>query len=664
LSRAEFVALADQLREAAAAYYAGNGEQLMDDASYDRSLRLLGAAAGANGWDEADDLLTQVAAGVASGDVPHSTPMLSLDNAMNDEEMAAFFGRVAKLSGVDAEKLEWAIDPKLDGMALSVRYENGRLVRIITRGNGLAGEDVTRLAKDSAGIPKLLKEKLTIEVRGECVMTHTDFEIANERRIANGGSAFANPRNAVAGSLRSIHRTYKVPTTFLCYGLVYDGAAGWKFSEQMEFLAGLGFTPAHSIVTGGVAVVTGIAAATAAISHIEAERANFGVDTDGAVIKANDPVVQMRAGQGSRAPRWAIARKFPPDTRKTELYDIVVEVGRTGNLSFTARLKPVSVGGATISSATVHNPSQIAAKGLRVPKEAGGPHQQVWVRRAGEVIPEVVGPVSSDTTGTVPFPAPKVCPRCGGGLDKSGLIWRCKRGRACGMEEGLSYAVSRDCLDVEGCGPEVVAGLVAGGKLADVADLFELSMDDLLSVDRLGEKNATKILASIERARSLPLSKVFCSLGVNMTGRSMSRRLARHFGTMEALRSATKEQLCDVEGVGPERAAAIIEEMATLKPVIDRLIAAGIGLTENAVLAAGAPLAGQKVVVSGTVPGMSRSQAQEAVERLGGKSSGSVSSSTTLLVAGEGAGTKVAKAESLGIKVMSAEDFAALVSAS
>jgi DNA ligase (NAD+) len=588
--------------------------------------------------------------------------MLSLDNAMDDEEMEAFYARVAKLAGVGVEEISWAIDPKLDGMALSVRYEAGKLVRIVTRGNGLAGEDVTKAAAKSAGVPAVLAEPLTIEVRGECVMTHADFATANDLRVENGGAPFANPRNAVAGSLRSIHRTYSVPTTFLCYGLVYDDAEGWAFSAQMDFVAKLGFVPARSIVAGP-AVVKGTKAAQAAIAVIEAGRAEFGVDTDGAVIKANEAGVRAAAGVGSRAPRWAIARKFAPDTRETELVDIVVEVGRTGNLSYTAKLTPVSVGGATISSATVHNASQIAAKGLRLPG-AKGVAQKVWVRRAGEVIPEVVGPVNKETKGTKAFVAPTVCPRCGSALDTSGLVWRCVRGRACGIEEGLIYAVSRDCLDIDGAGAEIVRSLVNSGKLSDVADLFELKLADLLEVDRLGEKNAAKILASVERARALPLSKVFCALGVNMTGRSMSRRLARHFETMEALVAASPDELCEVEGVGPERAGAIKAELVALSDVIARLMAAGIGLSEGAVVAEGAPLEGEKVVVSGSVPGLSRSQAQEAVERLGGKSSSAVSASTTLLVAGEGAGSKVAKAEALGVRVMSAEDFAALVARS
>lgn len=665
-NRHEFSELADRLREAAAAYYTGDGTELMDDASYDAGIRILVRAVGEHpDWDDADDLLTQVAAGTAHGDVPHPSPMLSLDNAMDDVELDAFFSRVAKLTGHDIEEIDFAVEPKLDGMALSVRYKAGKLDRIVTRGNGRSGEDVTAIARGAAGIPESLSEPVSIDVRGECVMTHADFQKANELRTASGGVPFANPRNAVAGSLRAKHRTYKVPVSFLAYGLVARTPVRVWHSAAMEYLQGLGFTPASSVIDGP-AVTRGEEATVEAIAAIEASRSSLSVDIDGAVVKVDLIALQEEAGNGSRAPRWAIARKFAPDTRETELLDIVVAVGRTGNLSFTASLAPVAVGGATISAATLHNPSMIAAKGLRLPVDGGAP-QRVVVRRAGDVIPEVVGPANDVTAGTEPFVPPTACPRCGGPLDTSGLIWRCAQGRVCAVEAGIRYAVSRDCLDIEGMGDVVVHQLVASGRVKDVADLFTLTMDDLLEVERLGEKNAAKVLAAIDAARTLPMNRVFCALGVAMTGRSMSRRLARHFATVKALRQASADELAEVEGVGPERAAKILAEMEILSSVFDRLEELGIGMEEpvdRATPGSGsAPFAGMVVVVSGSVPGMSRNEANQAVERLGGKSSGSVSAKTHLLVAGEGAGSKLAKAESLGVRVMSAEEFAELVAA-
>lgn len=657
----DFIKLADRLRHAAAAYYAGDGVQLMDDATYDAGVRELAAVATLHPtWDEADDLLSQVAGGTGEGDVPHSTPMLSLDNAMDEAELDAFFVRVAKLTGYDADEITFAVEPKLDGMALSVRYKAGKLERIVTRGNGRAGEDVTAIAKEAAGIPASLPEPVSIDVRGECVMTHADFAEANELRTASGKAPFANPRNAVAGTLRAKHRTYKAPVSFLAYGLVARSPVSVWHSAAMEYLQGLGFTPASSVVPGPT-VTRGKAATIEAIATIESLRNTLSVDIDGAVVKVDLVALQEEAGNSSRAPRWAIARKFAPDTRQTDLLDVEIDVGRTGNLSFRAVLEPVFVGGATVTYATLHNPSMIAKKGIRLP---GGEHphpQRVTVRRAGEVVPEVVGPADDSTEGTVPFEPPTACPRCGGAIDTSGQIWRCVRGRACYAEAGIRYAVSRDCLDIDGMGDKVVAALVASGKVTDVADLFTLTVEDLAGVERLGEKNATKIKGSIDAARTLPMNRVFCSLGVKMTGRSMSRRLARHFGTMDALRKASADSLAEVEGVGPERARTIIEEMAEIADVLDRLAAMGIGQSEPTETVTASPFAGMTVVVSGTVPGLSRNEANEWVEKLGGKSSGSVSAKTDLLVAGDGAGSKLGKAESLGVKVMAAEEFAELV---
>jgi DNA ligase (NAD+) len=663
-SHKDFVALVTRLSEAAATYYASSGIQLMDDASYDAGIRLLSTATAAHPeWTEADDLLNSVAAGTAQGDVPHATPMLSLDNAMDVDEQSAFLARVAKLSGKSENKIAWSVEPKLDGMALSVRYVKGKLQHIVTRGNGRAGEDVTTAARKAKGILAVLPEPWTAEVRGECILSHADFVVANEERTENGKLPFANPRNAVAGTLRSIHRTYSVPLTFLAYGLVSNEAVKKglnRHSAQMKYLESIGFSTARSVaMPAAKSLGTGSAFVNQTIVAIEAKRSVLDFDIDGAVVKADTPDVREACGENSRAPRWAIARKFAPDTRETDLLDIEAAVGRTGNLSFTAKLAPVAVGGVTVVSATVHNPSEIAKKGLRLPVGKGKP-QRVWVRRAGDVIPEVVGPVDDNIKGTAPYAPPGTCPRCAGALDKSGLIWRCARGRACAIDAGIRYAVERDCLDLA-FADRTVSALVESGRVADVADLFTLTVDDLLAIERMGEKNAAKIVESIDRARQLPLSRIFCSLGITMTGRSMSRRLAGHFGTLKALRNATVEDFMAVDGVGTERAASIIDELTELAPVLDRLEKMGVGLIEPKSTTTVTPLKGEIVVVSGVVPGLSRTEAQAMVERLGGKSSSSVSAKTTLLVAGEGAGSKLAKAESLGVRIMTAEDFAELI---
>jgi DNA ligase (NAD+) len=689
-SHNEFSALADKLRAAANSYYSGEGTQLMDDATYDTGIRELRTLATEHGWSDADDLLTQVAGGQGSaGDtdgVPHEVPMLSLDNAMNEVELQAFFDRVSHKTGMPPDDLAWVVEPKFDGMALSVRYEDGLLTKVVTRGNGLVGETVTHVARHVTGIPAVLPGGATVTVVGECVMTHEDFAEANRMRLEHGERPFANPRNAVAGSLRAKCRDYQVPLTFIAYGAhapAQDPAAFTtdpmpeRYSMTISRLHNLGFTTARDVV-GNQPVAKGSADAISQIANIEAQRHTFPMDTDGAVIKADNPHVREMMGEGSRSPRWAIARKFSPDTRETELLDIEVAVGRTGNLSFTAKVAPVAVGGATISSVTVHNVSEIARKGLRLPGSAA---QRVVVRRAGEVIPEIVGvaDVSPGEDETLPFVPPTLCPN-GHALDTTGIIWSCVLGRDCATVAGIRYAVSRDCLDIEGMGDQITDALVGSGIVNDVADLFELAITDLLTVPRLGQANATKIMSQIDRARALPLARILTALGVKGTGRSMSRRIARHFGTMTAIRAATAEQMAEVEGIGPIKAPSIVEELAELAPVLDRLKEMGIGSARNTAATppssvegavgespdtapSDLPLAGKTVCVtgamSGALAGMSRNEVNELIESLGGRAASSVSVKTDMLLTDDpDSGTgKAKKARELGIEIVSPDEF-------
>jgi len=686
MDKETFLTLADELRAAAAAYYAGDGSQDMDDATYDAGIRQLRAAAAEHGWSDADDLLTQVAGGQAGGDVPHARPMLSLDNAMDDDELAQFFARVASKTGIPESELTWAVEPKLDGMALSVRYVDGALDRIVTRGNGLAGEDVTRLARNVTGIPSRLDVSCSVVVVGECVMTHDDFAEANRLRLEHGDRPFANPRNAVAGSLRSKHRAYEVPMTFIAYGIDDpEGEIDGSHTSEMAYCASLGFIVASGIPNEGWPGPSfrGTDATLGAVDAIEVFRKTYAMDTDGAVVKANRTYVRDALGASSRAPRWAIARKFAPDTRETDLLGIIVAVGRTGNLSFTAKVAPVAVGGTTISSVTVHNVSEIARKGLRLPGSDGAA-QRVVVRRAGEVIPEIVG-VADTGPGedqTVAFEPPTQCPN-GHDLDTSGIIWKCVLGRACGAAAGIRYAVSRDCLDIEGMGTQIVDALVESGKVSTVADLFELTEKSLLEVPRLGPSNATKILAQIDKARSLPLARIVTALGIRGTGRAMSRRIAANFGTMDAIRSATVEQMAEVEGIGPVKAPSIVEELVELAPVIDTMAGLGVVSARNDAPTppssvegaapvspvAGAtpstlPLAGMSVCVtggmSGALAGMSRNEVNELIESLGGRAASSVSAKTSLLLTDDpesGTG-KAKKARELGVEIVSPDKFA------
>jgi DNA ligase (NAD+) len=389
------------------------------------------------------------------------------------------------------------------------------------------------------------------------------------------------------------------------------------------------------------------------------------------VVKADRAEARDRAGSSSRAPRWAIAYKFPADTRTTILQGIEVQVGRTGVITPVAVLAPVQVGGVVVTSATLHNFDDLARRDVRV-------GDTVYVRRAGDVSPEITGArLDARPADAVPFVAPQVCPRCGGDIDRSQKRWRCLRGRACGAAEALHYFAARDSMDIEGLGDTIIRGLVTRGLVVDPADLYDLDVDTLTQLDRLGRTSATKLVDNIQASRTRPLSRVLTGLGVRMTGRSMSRRLARHFATMQALHDAGVEQLQHVEGVGPERATVIAAELVELGPVIAKLAARGVNMTEPGVTTsamAGAPAPGQlplhrpdgtpmTVVVTGSVPGLTRNEGNEAVEELGGKSSGSVSKKTDLVVIGDGAGSKAAKAEELGLRILPAATFAQLLAA-
>ena len=669
LTYQEFQELADELRSAAAAYYSGDGSQRMDDLSYDKGIRRLQTAATEHGWS--DELLDAVAGGQGSGTVKHDQPMLSLDNCFDDDDLLAFIERVSKKSGIPAADLTWAVEPKFDGMMLAVSYVAGSLARIVTRGDGQSGEDVSHWASDIKGVPSTLlaSNNDTITVVGECVMSEDDFAEANKARATNGKTPFANPRNAVAGALRSLHRQYVIPLTFVAHGIV-GGDEGRLHTTTMSWLGELGFETSFDVV--GFTEATGTDEVLTRIAHIESQRASFAMDTDGAVIKANDPMVRKAMGEGSRAPRWAIARKFAPDTRQTALRNIAVEVGRTGNLSFTAELEPVFVGGTTITYASVHNPSVIAEKGLRLPKTAKSAPQQVIVRRAGEVIPQIVGAANEDNLKTtVPFTPPTECPRCGSDLDTSGLVWKCIKGRDCVTAPGLIYAVSRDCLDVEGLGSTHIEALVESGELHDLADLFALTEEQLLTVPRLGQSNARKILAGIEAAKTLPLARLVAALGIRGTGRSMSRRIAAHFDSLSAIRSATVEQIAEVEGLGEVKAPSIVAELAELAPMLDRLDEMGLGKAPAPASDSGAsitgslPLEGMAVCVTGAMTGplagKSRNEVNELIESLGGRASSSVSAKTAFLLTADGdSGTgKSKKAAELGVRIVSPEEFAA-----
>ncbi|MER6395436.1 NAD-dependent DNA ligase LigA [Kitasatospora sp. NPDC001603] len=660
---------------AAAAYYADGATPLGDD-EYDALVRAIEAYEREHPQEVLPDSPTgKVAGGAVVGDVPHSVPMLSLDNVFSAEELASWAEGLERRLGRPVAG--WCVEPKLDGLAIAARYQAGRLTQVLTRGDGLAGEDITHAADAVLGLPARLGEPLDIELRGEVLLTQEQFDHANAVRTEHGATPFAHPRSGAAGTLRAKDRAYRVELTFFAYGAI--GLPDLGHGELLERLAALGANTAASTAAHPQRCAT-IEEVGQRVDEIAALRAALPFGIDGVVVKADSAADQEQAGSGSRAPRWAVARKLQAQHKVTRLLGVEWNVGRTGIIAPRAVLEPVVIDGVTVTYATLHNPADIERRGLMI-------GDQVFVYRAGDVIPRVEAPLVDQRTGAEqPIAFPETCPRCGDAIDTTEQRWRCVRGRACQAVASIIYAAGRDQLDVEGLGGTRAVQLVEAGLVADLADLFTLTKEQLLTLERMGDTSADNLLAAIEAARTQPLNRVFCALGIRGTGRTMSRRIAAHFGSMAAIRAADAEALAGVDGIGAEKAAVIVTELAGVAPLLDRLAALGVGTAvttptapvasadgaegEAAVgaVAGGAvagPLTGESVVVTGAMTGplaeLSRNAVNELIERAGGKASSSVSKRTTLLVAGEKAGSKRAKAEELGIRILTPEEFATLV---
>ncbi|MEU0832620.1 NAD-dependent DNA ligase LigA [Streptomyces sp. NPDC005969] len=682
---ASYAAAVEEASAAAAAYYAA-GESTLDDDAYDRLVRGIAAYEEEHPQDVlAASPTGKVAGGAAGGDVPHTVPMLSLDNVFSAEQFATWTASLERRIGRPVAA--WSVEPKLDGLAVAARYRSGRLERLITRGDGTAGEDVSHAAGTVVGLPEQLGEPVTIEVRGEILMTNEQFEQANTARTEHGGAPFANPRNGAAGTLRAKDRPYTVEMTFFAYGALplpesgelTDTLAGLPHSEVLRYVAGLGV---HTAADTDVAprTVTTVEEVQARVEEIAALRASLPFGIDGIVIKADLAADQHEAGSGTRAPRWAIAYKLPAVEKVTRLLGVEWNVGRTGIIAPRAVLEPVEIDGSTVSYATLHNPADITRRDLRL-------GDRVMVYKAGDIIPRIEAPVAHLRTGDEqPVVFPETCPQCGSEIDTSEQRWRCVRGRDCRLVASISYAAGRDQLDIEGLGATRVVQLVDAGLVTDFADLFTLEREQLLGLERMGETSTDNLLAAIETARTRPLSRVFCALGVRGTGRSMSRRIARYFASMDRIRAADVDTLQQVDGIGKEKAAGVVAELVELAPLIEKLVAAGVTMVEPGATpppepgeertdaaaaiadggtAAERPLDGMTVVVTGAMTGalekLSRNQMNELIERAGGRSSSSVSKRTTLLVAGEKAGSKRTKAEDLGVRIAAPEEFAELI---
>ncbi|TYB58942.1 NAD-dependent DNA ligase LigA [Nonomuraea sp. PA05] len=663
--------------DSSAAYYA-DGTSTLDDDAYDRLVR------GIQAYEEEhpESVLPssptgKVAGGAVVGDVPHTVPMLSLDNVFGAEQLADWAAGVERRLGRPVTV--WSVEPKLDGLAISARYRHGRLAQLVTRGDGTAGEDVSHAIGTVVGLPERLADAVTVELRGEVMMTTSQFEEACAKRQAHDGTTFANPRSAAAGTLRAQDRPYVCELTFFGYGALpapgdeSDLAVRLRelpHSEVMEWVAAQGVQTTAATPVAGI-VAEALDQVQSRVEEIAAARPALPFGIDGIVIKCDLASDQAAAGFSSRAPRWAVAYKLPATEKITKLLDVTWNTGRTGVIAPRAVLEPVELDGSIVTYATLHNVADITRRGLML-------GDSVTVYKAGDVIPRVEAPVVHLRTGEErPIPIPEVCPTCGDAIDRSQERWRCVRGRECQAIVSIIYAVGRDTLDIEGLAENRIRQMLATGLIADFADLFFLTREQLLGLERMGQTSTDNLLAAISQAKTRPLSRVFAALGVRGTGRSMSRRIARHFATMDAVRAADAEAIQQVEGIGPEKAPVVVEELAELAPLIDKLVRAGVNMTEpgatpptddpKAAEAEGLPLASMSVVVTGTMTGplaaLTRNEVNELIERAGGKSSSSVSAKTSMLVAGEKAGSKRAKAETLGVRIVSPEEFAEQVSA-
>lgn len=607
------------------------------------------------------DSPTQRVGGRASSqftEVRHLEPLLSLGNVFSAEELRAFDERVQ--SGLPAgSKVEYVMEPKIDGLACSLIYENGKLVRAATRGDGVVGENVTANVRTIRSIPLTLKvpegEAVPelLDVRGEVYMPRQAFMRLNEQRAERGESEFANPRNAAAGSLRQLDPqvTASRSLSFFAYYLVGEGAQP-KHSESLALLARYGFK-----VSENYKVVENIDEAIKYIGDFNELRQGLSYDTDGAVIKVNDVYQQRILGATGKDPRWATAYKYPPEQAETTLEDIDWRVGRTGVLTPTAVLTPVKLSGSVISRATLHNEDFIRAKDIRI-------GDRVVINKAGEIIPEVLRVVVEKRTGDEKeVEIPNVCPECGWRVERQGeeAAIRCTNPHCPALgREGLIHFVSRDAMNIDGCGPSVINALLDAGLVRDAADLYSLCKEDLLKLERMGEKSADNLLTALAESKKNELDKLLFALGIRHVGAKVARILATEFGSMEKLQQAQPEELAQIRDIGDKIAESAVTWLNVPANIdlVERLAAAGLTMTFTPPASQeDNPFFGKTLVFTGTMPTLGRAEAKTMAQDVGAKVSGSVSKKTDYVIAGAEAGSKLEKAQQLGVTVIDEAEF-------
>ena len=682
-ARAEHARLQAEIAEHDQRYH-GQDAPTISDAEYDALRRRYNALEEAfPGLADADSANRKVGAAPSEkfAKVRHRVPMLSLGNIFADEEAEEFCARVRRFLGLsESAPLDVVAEAKIDGLSCSLRYENGDLVQAATRGDGYEGEDVTANVRVVEAIPKRLKEAPKIfEARGEVYMRHADFAALNARQAAAGKPIYANPRNFAAGSLRQLdpRMTAERPLQFFAYawGEVSEPFASTQFGA-IEAMHRFGL-PTNRDLTKLCHSATEMLAQYHAI---EAQRATLGYDIDGVVYKINDLALQQRLGFVSRSPRWAVAHKFPAEQATTIVEAIEINVGRTGALTPIAKLRPVTVGGVVVSNATLHNEDEIARKDVRV-------GDTVLIQRAGDVIPQVLA-VALDKR---PHPEPKpyvfpqdekgdfICPICGSAAlreidEKTGVadvVRRCTGTLICPAQavEGLKHFASRNAFDIEGLGEKLIELFFAEGLIRTPADIFTLKARDgqgrppLREWEGFGETSARNLFNAIDSRRTIPLNRFLYALGIRHVGETNARRLARYFGDWESLRAAARaenaaEELSGVGGIGPVVAEAIADFFAEPRneAALDALVKE-VTIEPMEAVAAGHPLAGQTIVFTGSLEKMTRDEAKAVAERLGAKVAGLISAKTNLVVAGPGAGSKLAKAQELGVETVDEEEW-------
>lgn len=595
--------------------------------------------------------------------VEHAIPMLSLKNAKNTEEFLDFDISLRKTFLARSEELEYVCEMKLDGVAVEITYEKGTLVKASTRGDGYIGEDITENVKTIATIPHTLNAPYPdlLDVRGEIFIDLKNFQALNRSQEEDGKKTFANPRNAAAGSLRQLDAsiTARRPLQLFCYGV--GRIEGVEVATQLKTLQklekfGLPVNLENtSLATGAEAVID-------YYEGLLTRRENLTFEIDGVVVKVNDCQLQDELGMVSRSPRWAIALKFPPRQEQTVVEDIGLQVGRTGAITPVAHLRPVVVSGVTVSRASLHNWDEIARLDIRV-----GDH--VVVERAGDVIPDIVKVLTEKRSGAEkPIPFPEKCPECKTPVHKSQdeVVPRCTNPQCpAQVIESLKHFVSRDAMDIESLGEKQLSQLLAAGKIKDAADLYQLSEDDMYAMERMGEVMANKLVRAIGASKNRPLSRLIFGLGIRHVGRNTAKILAKRFASLEELSRCTVEQLKTIHEIGDKVAESIVDFFGNPEKILllEKLQKVGLEPQDEVVIKQDGPLSGKTFVITGTLTKWTRKEAEGLVEQSGGRTSGSVSKKTDYLLAGENAGSKLEKAEKLGIEILDEATFADMVGA-